>query len=105
MHRQCFLSKTIIKKRAAKNIETHICRPLKWETLENCSVSYILIYAVQKFYKNTRLRIKMGKYIIEEFPVTKGLRQGCCILPTLFKINICSMRIRRMEKESLWHGC
>lgn len=30
----------------------------------------------------------MGKYLTEEFPVTTGLRQGCCISPTLFKIYV-----------------
>lgn len=100
-----FCLKQIIEKRAAKNIETHITFvdlqkaydtvPIRklWETLEKSSINYTLICAVQELYKNTRSRIKMGKYITEEFPVTKGLRQGCCISPTLFKIYVaCALK-------------
>ena len=39
-------------------------------------------------YKNTVLKIKIGKFVSEEIKVEKGLRQGCSISPTLFKIFI-----------------
>jgi len=42
---------------------------------------------LQNLYGNTA-RVKTGNLLSHPFNITKGLRQGCCISPTLFKIYI-----------------
>ncbi|XP_044744708.1 uncharacterized protein LOC123306668 [Coccinella septempunctata] len=39
-------------------------------------------------YNGTTSQIKVGNKLSEKFAVNKGLRQGCCVSPTLFKIYI-----------------
>jgi hypothetical protein len=46
------------------------------------------VKAVKNFCENNVSAIKIGDKISEEFRVTKGLRQGCAMAPTLFKIYI-----------------
>lgn len=92
--------KQIIEKRIAMNMETHllfidltkaydnipICK--LWETLQSTNINQTLITAVQNLYDDSNSRIKIERRISTPFKVTKGLRQGCCISPTLFKIYI-----------------
>ena len=54
--------------------------------LSSTSINTIIIKAIQHFYNNSILRIKIGKNLSSEFEVNKGLRHGCCLSPTLFKI-------------------
>jgi len=46
-----------------------------------------LIKALQNLYSHTA-QAKIGNILSHSFNITKGLRQGCCISPTLFKIYI-----------------
>jgi len=46
-----------------------------------------LIKALQNLYGNTA-QVKIGKTQSHPFNITKGLRQGCCISPTRFKIYV-----------------
>ncbi|KAJ4449978.1 hypothetical protein ANN_01385 [Periplaneta americana] len=64
--------------------------PLKklWEVLKNKVENKLLVNAIGKLCENATSRIKIGKNVSEEFLVTKGLRQGCSLSPTLFKIYI-----------------
>ena len=48
---------------------------------------YNLIKPLQNLYGNTA-QVKIGYILSHPFNITKGLRQGCCISPTLFKIYI-----------------
>jgi len=41
----------------------------------------------------------MRKYYTEEFLVTKGLRQGCCILPPLFKTYVATLKNKTKRLE------
>lgn len=43
---------------------------------------------VQNLYKGAKSQVKTVNGFADEFSINKGLRQGCCISPTLFKINI-----------------
>jgi hypothetical protein len=43
---------------------------------------------VKELYRRSLSYIKQGGLLSEGFEVTKGLRQGCCISPTLFKIYV-----------------
>lgn len=57
-----------------------------WETLEKTNINDGIIKAVEKLYDDTRAKIKIQGRTIQGFTVTKGLKQGCCLLPTLLKI-------------------
>lgn len=43
---------------------------------------------IKSLYKRSKIKIKIGGKVSEEFMVLKGLRQGCCISPTLFRIYV-----------------
>lgn len=88
----------IIEKKVARGQEVHLMFvdlrkaydsvPLVklWEALEKTNVNIELVEAVKTLYYQQTTRIKTGNLITPGFTVTKGLRQGCCISPTLFKI-------------------
>lgn len=57
-----------------------------WEYLERVDISKSLIKAIQNLYRHSLARIKIKNKVSTEFRITKGLRQGCCLSPTLFKI-------------------
>jgi len=58
-----------------------------WEVLGESNINNTLIKALQNLYGNTA-QVKIGNKQSHPFNITKGLRQGCCISPTLFKIYI-----------------
>ena len=55
-------------------------------TLDEIKIDTKLITAVKNLYKGGISKIKIGNKIAKGIEVTKGLRQGCCLSPTLFKI-------------------
>ena len=55
-----------------------------------------MIKTVKELYRRCVSYIKQGGLLSEEFEVTKGLCQGCCLSPTLFKIYV--------EKANTWKG-
>jgi hypothetical protein len=57
-----------------------------WETLDKSTLNTRLIEALKLLYKGFSSKIKIGKLITKGFKITKGLRQGCSLSPTLFKI-------------------
>ena len=57
-----------------------------WETLNRSTINTRLIEAIKSLYKGSNSKIKIGNLITKGFKVTKGLRQGCSLSPTLFKI-------------------
>ena len=89
----------LLKKRNSTNQETHLLFvDLKkvydsipilklWEVLGESNINNTLIKALQNLYGNTA-QVKIGNTLSHPFNITKGLRQGCCISPTLFKIYI-----------------
>jgi hypothetical protein len=64
--------------------------PLKnlWKALEHYSISNSITRAIKRLYENSFSKIKIGKQLSSGFYVTKGLRQGCSLSLTLFKIYI-----------------
>jgi len=89
--------KRVIEKRNATNQETHLlfvdltkaCDSIPisklWEVLEESNINTLIIKALQNLYSHTA-QVKIGNILSHPFNITKGLRQGCCISPTLFKI-------------------
>ena len=69
-----------------------------WEVLGELNINNTLIKALQNLYGNTA-QVKTGNKQSHPFNITKGLRQGCCISPTLFKIYI------RKALEKWKHKC
>ena len=57
-----------------------------WEALNKSGFSGGLVNAIKEFYNGTYARIKTHGGLSPGFFVTKGLKQGCCLSPTLFKI-------------------
>ncbi|XP_045477944.1 uncharacterized protein LOC123683087 [Harmonia axyridis] len=58
----------------------------------------ILITALKNLYTDSTSRIKSGKNLSQEFTVNKGLRQGCCVSPTLFKVYV-SRALRKWKNK------
>jgi hypothetical protein len=92
-----FFMKQIFEKRNATNQETRsffedltkaydripILKP--WEVLGELNINNNMIKALQIFYGN-RAQLSIGNKLTQTFNISKGLRQGCCIFPTLFKM-------------------
>lgn len=57
-----------------------------WETMEGTNINNRLIKATTELYQNTVIKIKVGKKVTKGFLANKGLKQGCSLSPTLFKI-------------------
>lgn len=86
------------EKRVARNREIHLLFvdltkaydtiPINklWEVLERTTIKATVIQVVQQLYQGFTARVKQDHKLFETFTVTKGLRQGCSISPTLFKI-------------------
>ena len=55
-----------------------------WKALQETGISSTLTKTVKELYRRSLSYIKHGGLLSEGFEVTKGLRQGCCISPTLF---------------------
>ena len=93
-----FTLKQVVEKRIARNMETHVVFidltkaydsvPLTklWNIMEQQGISKLYIQAVKKLYQNMSVCVKVGNKLSKEIRVTKGLKQGCCIAPTLFKL-------------------
>ena len=58
------------------------------KALEETGISYTLIAIVKELYRKSLSYIKQGGLLSEGFQGTKGLRQGCCISPTVFNIDV-----------------
>lgn len=57
-----------------------------WRALKTSNISSVIIKAIQNLYENSTAKIKVQNYLSPGFKITKGLRQGCCLSPTLYKI-------------------
>lgn len=95
-----FCLNQIVEKKLERNRATHLLFidlqkaydniPIKklWEVLQNTNINHTIQKAVQTLYKGMKSTVKIGNKISTLFIVNKGLRHGCCISPTLFKIYI-----------------
>lgn len=60
-----------------------------WEILIERGIPKHLITTIQCLYKNTTIKIKLNKGITNEIrEITRGVRQGCPLSPTLFNFYI-----------------
>lgn len=64
----------------------NVPRERLWATLKEAGISGSLIMAVRHLYNNDMYQIRCGNRLTDPFRGTKGLKQGCSMSPTLFKI-------------------
>jgi len=95
-----FCLKQIIEKRISVGREIHIVFvdlrkafdsvPLVklWDTMKEENINTVYINAIKGLYADCQSCVKVGSNTSSTFKINKGLRQGCCISPTLFKIYI-----------------
>lgn len=57
-----------------------------WKSLKETNINIELIKIVKSLYKETYIKIRQRNIISDGFVPTKGLKQGCCLSPLLFKI-------------------
>jgi hypothetical protein len=74
--------------------------PLKnvWRALEHYNISNCIIRTINRPYENSFSKIKIGKHLPSGFYVTKRLRKGCNLSPTLFKIYIQNALVNWQKK-------
>jgi hypothetical protein len=73
-------------------------RTLLWQALEQAAISEHIIDILKSMYSNNRCQLKAGSRLSREFYTSKGLLQGCCVSPTLFKI-YSDMSLRRWSQK------
>jgi hypothetical protein len=56
------------------------------EMLDKSTINARLIEAIKSLQKGSSSKIEIGNQITKGFKVTKGVRQGCSLSQTLFKI-------------------
>lgn len=95
-----FTLSQVIQKRVARDRETHIVfvdLEKAYDTvpitkllavINNTNIPQVYIDAIRTMYNDQISVIKVGSQISQPFRVTKGLRQGCCLSPTLFKVYV-----------------
>ena len=77
-----------------------------WKALEHYNIWKSIIKAIERLYENSVSKIKIGKQLSSGFYITNGLRQGCSLSPTLFKICIqkalkyCRRNLQRWDWRS-----
>lgn len=57
-----------------------------WEAMANTEISQVYINAVKAIYRENKNVVIVGNQISAPFCSTKGVKQGCCLSPTLFRI-------------------
>lgn len=95
-----FVLQQIIEKRKARSLPTHLVFvdlekaydsvPIKklFESMTKVGISEVYIRSIWNIYRDAKALVKWGNNTSEKFTITKGLKQGCCLSPTLFKIYI-----------------
>lgn len=93
----------IIEKRREYNLETHIAfidyvkafdrvnRTVLWEIMEKHGYPRHLVEVIKGLYLNTNIIINTGLRKTSPITITRGVRQGCSLSPTLFNIYIDDM--------------
>ena len=95
-----FTLQQIMEKHREYNRETHIAfidfekafdnvnRGKLWDIMTDAGYPTHLIRAIQSLYVNTNVVLDLNGNLTDNIPTNKGVRQGCCLSPTLFNIYI-----------------
>lgn len=92
-----FILRQLIEKKIMRGREAHLVFVDVTKAYDNVPLSVLFkileekvppqyANAIKNLYKDNTSRVKEGVYLSQEFPTNKGLRQGCSVSPTLFKI-------------------
>ena len=86
-------------------------REILWDIMRKLGIRDYLIERIKGCYEETKARAKTKEGLTKEFWITKGLRQGCVLNPSLFCIYIAELeeafRLRNIGgvcigKERIW---
>ncbi len=72
--------------------------------MEKMGVPEYLIDIVKSFHEGMEARVRVGEDLLEEIEVSKGLRQGCTMAPTLFNLYSCAVVERCLERVKHING-
>jgi sorting nexin-29 len=93
-----FSIKNLTEKRTARNLERHLVFvdlqkaydsvPIKklFEVLDSSNIEKEYIAAIRSLHWESYSQMKIDNRVSEPFVVNKGLRQECCLSPTLFNV-------------------
>jgi hypothetical protein len=70
-----------------------------WQALRELGVPEHLIWLIQKLYAKAEGIVRLGREHTQQFPLRRGVRQGCPLSPLLF--NACGEYIMRRVQEEL----
>ena len=65
--------------------------PLKavWRVLTKLGVPEETVQLISSFHRRMKTRVYLDGSLLEQFQVSNGLRQGCCMTPVLFNLYSC----------------
>ena len=105
-----FTIKQLAEKMLARGMELHVgfidlrkafdSVPLQklWVAMKEAGISNVYINAVKAMYRENQATVKIGNHTSEAFSQTKGVKQGSCLSPALFKIYLNSV-LKQWKKK------
>lgn len=57
-----------------------------WEAMKRANIDAYIIKTIRNMYDKANIQVKVNNHLSTPFKINKGLKQGCTISPTLFKI-------------------
>ncbi len=66
-------------------------REALWIALQKLGVPEGMVNIIASFHNGMKAKIRLDGMMLEEFKVSNGLRQGCCMAPVLFNLFSCLM--------------
>ena len=70
-----------------------------WFKLQKCGIGGHMLKAIQSLYQNVSYSVKVNGHLTPWFNITKGVKQGCTLSPTLFQVYING----GFENYELWY--
>lgn len=110
-----FVLRQLIEKHSAKNKELHLAfidleqaydsipRERIWPALRKAGITESVVRTIQYLYGSDLYRVKIGNRLTEPFSGSKGLKQGCCLSPSIFKIYLAEV-VKRWMRRSREYG-
>ena len=111
-----FCLKQLIEERLSVNQEVHLLFidlaeaydnvPVSklWEVLQNTNINHTLLQAIQKIYRDSKIKIKIEKKVSAGFTVSKGLRHLPDIVQNMYRHSIATVKkkVQRYGNSNRW---